>query len=235
VTDYRTPITEYRTPVTMPSTRVLILAADPLARAGLAALLAGQERLVVAGLASDRESLPILLDAYRPDVLLWDLGWDPAARLEALDAAAADAPPIVALLGEGGAGGATPGNAAPVWAAGARGVLPRDIAAEALVAALAAAAQGLGVFQPAPAGDLPPGLPPASRLDAQPPLEPLTPRELEVLRAMADGLSNKLIARQLGISEHTVKFHANAILGKLGAQSRTEAVVRATRAGLLLL
>jgi DNA-binding NarL/FixJ family response regulator len=52
---------------------------------------------------------------------------------------------------------------------------------------------------------------------------------------MAQGLSNKLIARQLDITEHTVKFHVNAILGKLGAQSRTEAVVRATRAGLILL
>ena len=65
--------------------------------------------------------------------------------------------------------------------------------------------------------------------------EPLTPRELEVLKRMAEGLSNKQIARELAISEHTIKFHVNAILGKLGAQSRTEAVVRATRAGLILL
>jgi DNA-binding NarL/FixJ family response regulator len=66
-------------------------------------------------------------------------------------------------------------------------------------------------------------------------VEPLTPREMEVLQAMADGLSNKQIARQLGISEHTVKYHVNTILGKMGAQSRTEAVVRATRAGVLML
>jgi DNA-binding NarL/FixJ family response regulator len=58
---------------------------------------------------------------------------------------------------------------------------------------------------------------------------------MEVLQAVAQGLSNKLIARQLTISEHTVKFHLNAILGKLGAHSRTDAVVRATRAGLLRL
>ena len=56
-----------------------------------------------------------------------------------------------------------------------------------------------------------------------------------MLRHLAEGLSNKEIARALDISEHTVKFHVNAILGKLGAQSRTEAVVRATRAGLILL
>ena len=68
-----------------------------------------------------------------------------------------------------------------------------------------------------------------------PPIEQLSARELDVLRGMAEGLSNKQIARSLGISEHTVKFHINAILGKLDAQSRTEAVVRATRAGLILL
>jgi DNA-binding NarL/FixJ family response regulator len=58
---------------------------------------------------------------------------------------------------------------------------------------------------------------------------------LEVLQLLAEGLPNKTIAYRLGISEHTVKFHVNAILGKLGAQSRTEAVVRATRLGLILL
>ena len=63
----------------------------------------------------------------------------------------------------------------------------------------------------------------------------LTSHELEVLQLLAEGLPNKSIARQLGISEHTVKFHVNAMLGKLGAQSRTEAVTRATRLGLILL
>jgi len=66
-------------------------------------------------------------------------------------------------------------------------------------------------------------------------VEELTPRELEVLGLLAEGLPNKAIARRLGISDHTVKFHVNAVLGKLGAQSRTEAVVRATRLGLILL
>ena len=65
--------------------------------------------------------------------------------------------------------------------------------------------------------------------------EDLTPREHEVLQLLAEGLPNKAIARKLGISEHTVKFHINAILGKLGAGSRTEAVVLATRLGLVLL
>ncbi|MGH2536960.1 MAG: response regulator transcription factor, partial [Candidatus Promineifilaceae bacterium] len=73
---------------------------------------------------------------------------------------------------------------------------------------------------------------PAAPLE-EPPLEPLTPRELEVLGLLAEGLTNKAIALRLGISEHTVKFHLNAILSKLGAQSRTAAVVRATRLGLI--
>ena len=63
----------------------------------------------------------------------------------------------------------------------------------------------------------------------------LTPREHEVLGLVAEGLPNKSIADHLSISEHTVRFHVNSIMSKLGAQSRTEAVTRATRLGLLLL
>ena len=63
----------------------------------------------------------------------------------------------------------------------------------------------------------------------------LTPRELDVLTAMADGASNKVIARRLGISYHTVKFHVAAILTKLDADSRTEAVARAAHLGLVML
>lgn len=65
--------------------------------------------------------------------------------------------------------------------------------------------------------------------------EPLTPREIEVLQLLAQGLPNKTIARQLHISEHTAKFHVSAIMVKLGAASRTEAVTRAARRGLLVL
>jgi DNA-binding NarL/FixJ family response regulator len=64
---------------------------------------------------------------------------------------------------------------------------------------------------------------------------PLTPRELEVLSAMADGASNKAIARRLGISFHTAKFHVATILAKLDADSRTEAVARAAHLGLVML
>jgi len=66
-------------------------------------------------------------------------------------------------------------------------------------------------------------------------VEPLTPRESEVLQLLAQGLPNKAIAERLRISDHTAKFHVNAILGKLGAQTRTEAIVHAARLGLVLL
>ena len=65
--------------------------------------------------------------------------------------------------------------------------------------------------------------------------EPLTPRELEVLQLLSQGLPNKRIAQRLAISEHTVKFHVNAILGKLSVQSRSEAIVHAVRMGLVVL
>ena len=64
-------------------------------------------------------------------------------------------------------------------------------------------------------------------------MEQLTPREGEVLRLLADGLGNKDIAVKLGISEHTIKFHIHSLLGKLGAASRTEAVTRGLRSGLI--
>ena len=70
---------------------------------------------------------------------------------------------------------------------------------------------------------------------ARRPLEPLTPREREVLELLAHGLSNRQIAERLGISEHTAKFHVAAISGKLGAASRTEAVSRGVRRGLITL
>jgi len=111
-----------------------------------------------------------------------------------------------------------------------RGLLFRDVEGRRLAAALRALAGGLLVFDEAL---LPPLLRP--RPAPQTPPEPLTPRELEVLQLLAQGLSNRRIAERLGISEHTAKFHVNSIVGKLGAQTRTDAAVRAARLGLVLL
>jgi DNA-binding NarL/FixJ family response regulator len=179
----------------------------------------------VVGQAAPDHDLVATVQTYRPDVLLWDLGWNPLSSARLLAELSNGLPPVLALLADGEA-------VAQVWMADVRGLLPRATSGEALAVALAAVAQGLVILDPALAHLLTAG---AGSRSAVTPLEPLTSRELEVLRGLADGVANKEIARRLAISEHTVKFHVNAIMGKLGAQSRTEAVVRATRAGVIML
>jgi len=206
--------------------RVLIIADDPLARAGLSVLLTEQPGCQIVGRVGLEDDVSAAVAVYGPDVLLWDLGWGDATRaLEIL----ADLNLVSAVLLPGDGGSTT--QAAEVWAAGARGLLARRVEPARLVAALRAIAQRFVVFDPSLGGAL------LSVRMAEPamPVEALTPRELEVLQLMAEGLANKAIARRLSISEHTVKFHVNAVLGKLNTQSRTEAVVRATRLGLIIL
>ena len=163
-------------------------------------------------------------DTFPADVVLWDLGWDSTSALEQLAELPEGSPPVTAVLSD-------QSQAAEAWAAGAKGILPRETDSESLRAALIAVSQGLVVLNPTatlsllPSGDHLPGAIPSD----------LTPRELQVLQLLAEGLPNKGIAGQLGISDHTVKFHVNAIMGKLGAQSRTDAVMRATRAGLIII
>ncbi len=205
----------------MSDIRVVIVAQDPLVRAGLAALLAGQHGCLVAGQLAGDGDLLAELDVYRPDVVIWDMGWESGLAPERLADLSEEGLPVVALL-------ADDDQAADLWTAGARGVLRRDANTERLLAAITAAARGLAVVDPALASALPFARPTL-------PVEDLTAREIDVLRLMVEGLPNKTIAQRLDISEHTVKFHINAILGKLHAQSRTEAVVHAIRRGLIAL
>ena len=133
--------------------------------------------------------------------------------------------PVMAEVVLAGPDGA-PGVEAPVVTLGGKlptaGQLPADATPEQIAAALAAVAAGLIVRAP----DTQPGFGPA----AEPPLaDLLTPREIDVLTAMSDGASNKVIARQLGISLHTVKFYVEAIFRKLDAHSRAEAVAKGLR------
>jgi len=111
---------------------------------------------------------------------------------------------------------------------GVRAILPRDASAAEIMAAVESAAAGLAVIRP---DDLAPLLPAA--VSAEP--SNLTPRELEVLRMLAEGAANKAIAFALDISEHTVKFHVASILSKLNAGTRTEAVAIGLRRGLVML
>ena len=110
---------------------------------------------------------------------------------------------------------------------GVRAILPRDAPPEQIVAALHAVFTGL-IAMPAESSSLVmhTGTPEAD-------VEPLTAREMEVLEMLAEGLSNKLIAARLSISEHTAKFHVNSILSKFHAGTRTEAVMRGIRSGLV--
>lgn len=202
---------------------VLIVADDPLVRAGLAALLASEPTIAVAGQVSSDADLGAMLSAFQPTALLWDLGWSPEEQIAALGHFVEEHPlPVLALL-------AVESLASAARAAGARGLLPRTSMARQMAAALQAVVQGLLIFDETL---LAAPMPTPADIEL---VDPLSARELEVLRHLAEGLSNKEIARAMTISENTVKFHVNTILGKLGAQSRTEAVVRATRAGLILL
>lgn len=218
--------------------RVLVIANDPLARAGLTTLLADQPALVIVGRIPGGLDLLAEVDIYHPDVIVFDLGWDPGlspitrpgleqapTSLTGLAELRELGLPVIALLPD-------ETYAAEAWSVGAHGLLLRQTSPEKLVAALQGIIQGLRIFDSA----FTQSTFPAKSLETPPTLtEPLTPRELEVLQLLAEGLPNKVIARQLDISDHTVKFHVNAILSKLSAQSRTEAVIRATRLGLILL
>lgn len=206
--------------------RVLIVADDPINRAGLAALMAEQPECVVAGQVGTDADMAEALESSQADVMLWDLGWEGEGTLDLLAEARELNLPVTVLL-------SGPDDAAAAFAMGARGVLLRSTEPRQLAAAMAAVASGLTVVDPLLAGialAAPGREQPADGL-----VEDLTPRERDVLQLLADGLPNKAIAERLAISEHTVKFHITAIMGKLSARTRTEAVTRAARLGLLIL
>jgi len=207
--------------------RVLVAADSPVVRLGLSALLTGRTELALAGDAPVAAALGA--DSTRTDAVLLVLDGNEEAGIAELEAGPHDGgtPAIVLMIAE-----------PAVWAAealraGVRGVLPLDAGVEEIEAALAAAAVGLITLHPEATAALMPSTAPARPLTAA--TQSLTPRELEVLAMLAEGLGNKTIARRLGISEHTVKFHIGSIFTKLGAQSRTEAVTLGARQGLIML
>jgi DNA-binding NarL/FixJ family response regulator len=114
------------------------------------------------------------------------------------------------------------------WRAGYRAVLPQDSSSAELIAAIEAAAAGLVAFRAEDLESFPIEVRTTERVA-------LSPREVEVLRLVAEGLGNKEISFRLGISEHTVKFHVNSILTRMNAATRAEAVAIGIRQGLILL
>jgi DNA-binding NarL/FixJ family response regulator len=167
---------------------------------------------------------------FQPDVVLVDL-----ARVDSeLPSIAATLEQrtisIVALIDEPHSGWA-----ARALRSGVRSILPRDSSASEISAAIHAANIGLVLLDPELARELGRLFRPDHAQSMPENLEGLTPREIEVLRLMAEGLGNKEVASRLGISDHTVKFHISSILAKLGAGGRTEAVTIGIRMGLILL
>jgi DNA-binding NarL/FixJ family response regulator len=209
---------------------VAIYASD-LDRLGhLEQILAAEPAVIsLAGASSDDEGLAALLTHHAVNVVIADapaeellLGWRRRFGGSA----------VVVLAGD------VETEALELVQAGAHAVLPASAPAAVIIAAVRAAAQGLAVLPGATLATLLAAEvdEPASVVKAGEGENPeLTSRELEVLAAMADGASNKVIARRLGISYHTVKFHVAAILAKLDAESRTEAVARAAHLGLVML
>ncbi|MCK9520543.1 MAG: response regulator transcription factor [Dehalococcoidia bacterium] len=201
-----------------PLLRTLVLAPYPALRAGLRTLLGEVPGIEIVGEVAD----PAALDGVDVDLLVADLGDEPDDLFDAL----ASTLPAVLLADWPVALDVAQVALAP------RALLPRSASDAELRAAVAAVALGLSVVSPEALATLPGRDSPLPHEAGE---SPLTEREREVLELLALGLPNKQIARRLGISEHTAKFHVGAILSKLGAASRTEAVALAARRGLLAL
>jgi len=193
--------------------KVALLTDDPLLRAGLSSLLAQNRSISIV----EREGA---------EVALWDAGVDASKTLSRMNELRAIDMPVVAVVDNHA-------HVAPALAAGARGVVLRDQVGPGIHAALTAVRSGLTVMDTALASSLVPSQPMRS-VDPKGRGE-LTERERQVVQLLSEGLSNKLIADRLGISDHTAKFHVNGVMMKLGASTRTEAVVEAMRRGLIRL
>ncbi len=208
---------------------IAIFSTDPVLRRNLEQLPRDDPAVVIVGMVDQASSLRELDNRDGVDVLVADV---PSQELLTEYRAGRDPIPLVVLLEE-----ADREDAVRALNAGACAVLDRSANRNEIIAAVKVVSVGLIVVTPqllarlfneAPfAGDLFK----ANSADRS----RLTRRELEVLAAMADGASNKAIARRLGISFHTAKFHVAAILAKLDADSRTEAVAKAAQSGLVML
>ena len=208
---------------------IAIFCADPVLRRSLEQLLREDPAVTVVGVTDDPSAMLRLIDQDHVDAVLadappreqlddWRIGHNQTAFMILVD-------------------GADEENSLEALYAGARAILPRSAGRNEISLAIKAVINGLAVLPRELLATLINGASPVDelldRIDAG--RAPLTPRELEVLAAMADGASNKAIARRLGISFHTAKFHVAAILAKLDADSRSEAVTRAAQLGLVML
>ena len=214
--------------------RVLVVDDQTLFREALTTLLGVRDEVEVVGAVGDGAQALEAVALLRPDVVLMDLRMpvlDGVATTRRLAVEYPDVRVLVLTTFDGD------DEVFPALRAGAVGYLLKDATASRLVEAVQAAARGESVLQPSVATKLiarvsqlpdPPAVP-----RPQPLVDPLTERELDVLRAVADGLSNREAAALLFLSEGTVKNHVTNVLAKLGVRDRTQAALRARALGLL--
>ncbi|GAB4284783.1 MAG: response regulator transcription factor [Oscillatoriaceae cyanobacterium] len=208
---------------------VMVLAANPIIRSGLESIITAHPELEVVGVSTAPATALELIEQLGPDVVLVDAGFADGETLLSLVPEGTNKPRIVALVDD-----LEGGWIAEALRSGVRGILPRDAEAEEIIAAVLAAQAGLVVLHPEALEFLSRSSVATRSLKVAEKL-PLTPREIEVLEMLAAGVGNKIIAKRLSISEHTVKFHISSIFTKLGASSRTEAVTLGARQGLIAL
>ena len=210
--------------------RVLVVAASPVRRRDLEAVVRGDMALKLVGSASGLVGLAARARELQPDVALIDL---PSADVQFSQTASAveeNGTAMVGLIDEPDVNWA-----ARALRAGVRALLSRESSAPEIQSAIRVAKSGMVLLDPELARELVTRNRDHTSESTFETVEELTPREIEVLRMMAEGLGNKEIAARLGISDHTVKFHISSILAKVGASSRTEAVTLGIRMGLILL
>lgn len=203
--------------------RVSVRSASPFAKAGLESALAADARFQIVG-----EDDSLFESEDDPDVILLDGSETDFPGLRSTSTGARVGHYV--LLTEE----VTQAGLARLFRRGARAILSRDSSALEIAAAIEAVARDLTAISPEFLESLLPNTS-DTRNEVEELQEPLTAREQEVLTLLADGAGNKEIAAKLNISENTAKFHVSSILGKLGATTRTEAVSRGYRLGLILI
>jgi two-component system, NarL family, response regulator LiaR len=206
--------------------RILIADDHPIVRDGLSAVLGTQPDFVIVGAVGDGEAVIRQVAALQPDVLLLDLEMPRLDGVETLRRLAANRQTIRTIVFTAFD---TDDRIVEAVRAGAQGYLLKGAPREELFNAVRVVHAGGSLLQPIVATRL------LDRLHQQetPSPESLTPRELEVLHLVAQGLPNKEIAARLVVTERTVKFHVSSMMGKLSAGNRTELVVLANQRGLI--
>ncbi|MEO0423556.1 MAG: response regulator transcription factor [Pseudomonadota bacterium] len=211
--------------------RVVVVEDQALVRAGIKSLLALSDQVDVVGEGSDGDEVASLAETLSPDVFLIDIRMPRVDGIEAIRRlrASGDDTPVIILTTFDDHRLVLDGIEA-----GAQGYLLKDVSLEVLIEAIDSVCQGKTMLRPAITETVIDSL--ARRttpFEASEVPEPLSPRELEVLRLMAGGYSNKEISSALSKSEGTIKNQVSAVLAKLGVRDRTRAVLKAIEMGWL--